>query len=241
MGKKKRILLLEDDQELALALKIRAEELNYSLKIEMDGINGFQAILRDFPDIVISDVLLPGKNGFDVCRELKNHSSLSSIPFILISGKPSDDVDQILSMKLGADYFLPKPFSLEVLFAKVEFLLVKRRKEPEKSGSVFHFGEFIFDSERYICKKNNQSIPLTLSEFGILYLLLSRRGEVFNRAELLAYINEGGPVVERNIDVHVASLRKKLNSSISWIETVRGVGYRFKEESFVPAGSGSTV
>lgn len=227
---KQRILLIEDEEDIASLIKLQAELSGYKLHVEVDGINGYRAIEREKPDLVILDIMLPGQNGLDVCRKLKSTSELKNIPVIILSAK-GEEIDVVLGLELGADDYVIKPFSPKILFSRVKAVL-RRGKEATKSVKTLSFGNFTLETDKYILKKENKIIPLTLSEFGILKRLLSNKGKVLTRNQLLDDINnEDTFIVDRNIDVHIASLRKKLGSSFNWIETVRGVGYRFKEHS----------
>lgn len=229
MSHKKRILLIEDEEDIAALIKLQAELSGYKLHVEVDGINGYRAVEREKPDLVILDIMLPGQNGFDVCRKIKNNPELRNIPVIILSAK-SDEIDTVLGLELGADDYVPKPFSPKVLFSRIKAVL-RRGKEAEKTIQVIRFGDFILEVERYLLRKGEKIIPITLSEFGILKRLLSNRGKVLTRNQLLDDVhNEDTFIVDRNIDVHIASLRKKLGPNFDWIETVRGVGYRFREE-----------
>jgi DNA-binding response OmpR family regulator len=226
---KKRIILIEDEEDIAALIKLQAELSGYKLHVEVDGINGYRTIEREKPDLVILDIMLPGQNGLDVCRKMKNSSDLKNIPIILLTAK-SEELDVLLGLELGADDYISKPFSSKVLFSRIKAVL-RRSKEPEKIPQILSFGEFTLEVDRYLLKKDDKIIPITLSEFGILKRLFANRGKVLSRSQLLDDIhNDDAFVVDRNIDVHIASLRKKLGPNFEWIETVRGVGYRFKEE-----------
>ena len=228
MSQKKRILLIEDEEDIASLIKLQAELSGYKLHVEVDGINGYRAIEREKPDLVILDIMLPGQNGLDVCRKMKNNPELKNIPVIIISAK-GDELDVVLGLELGADDYVPKPFSPRVLFSRIKAVL-RRGKEPEKSVKTISFGEYTIEPERYILRKSEKQIPVTLSEFGILKRLITNRGKVLSRNQLLDDVhNDDAFIVDRNIDVHIASLRKKLGPHFDWIETVRGVGYRFRE------------
>ncbi|MDE3045065.1 MAG: response regulator transcription factor [Verrucomicrobiota bacterium] len=236
MTQKKRILLIEDEEDIAALIKLQAELSGYKLHVEVDGINGFRAIEREKPDLVILDIMLPGENGLDICRKMKGNPDLKNIPVIILSAK-GEELDVILGLELGADDYVPKPFSPKVLFSRVKAIL-RRGKEPEKIAKMVKFGEFQLEIDRYLLRKTDKVIPLTLSEFGILRRLVGNRGKVLTRNQLLDDINNDDAfIVDRNIDVHIASLRKKLGPTFDWIETVRGVGYRFREEpnATVPA------
>lgn len=229
MSQKKRILLIEDEEDIAALIKLQAEISGYKLHVEVDGINGYRAIEREKPDLVILDVMLPGENGLDVCRRMKNNSELKNIPVVILSAK-GEELDVVLGLELGADDYVSKPFSPKILFSRIKAIL-RRGKEPEKVSKVIKFGEFILEIDRYVLRRGDKVIPLTLSEFGILRRLVSNRGKVLTRNQLLDDINNDDAfIVDRNIDVHIASLRKKLGPTFDWIETVRGVGYRFKED-----------
>lgn len=236
MSHKKRILLIEDEEDIAALIKLQAEASGYKMHVEVDGINGYRAIEREKPDLVILDIMLPGQNGFDVCRKIKSNPELRTIPVIILTAK-GDELDMVLGLELGADDYVAKPFSPKVLFSRIKAVL-RRSKEPEKVSKIISFGEFTLEVDRYLLRKGDKIIMITLSEFGILRRLLNNRGKVLTRNQLLDDIhNDDAFIVDRNIDVHIASLRKKLGPNFDWIETVRGVGYRFREEpTLIPVG-----
>ncbi len=229
MSQKKRIILIEDEGDIAALIKLQADISGYKLHVEVDGINGLRAIEREKPDLVILDIMLPGQNGFDVCRKMKSNPELKNIPIIIISAK-SDELDVVLGLELGADDYVTKPFSPKVLFSRIKAVL-RRGKDTQKASKILNFGNFVLEIDRYLLRKGEKYITLTLSEFGILKRLLANQGKVLTRNQLLDDIqNDDAFIVDRNIDVHIASLRKKLGPNFRWIETVRGVGYRLKEE-----------
>ena len=228
MTQKKRIILVEDEEDIAALIKLQAEAFGYKIHVEVDGINGYRSIEREKPDLVILDLMLPGENGLDVCRKIKNSPELKQIPVIILSAK-GEELDVVLGLELGADDYVAKPFSPKVLFSRVKAVL-RREKGEEVPAKTVKFGEFTLEIDRYILRRTDKTIPLTLSEFGILRRLVLHRGQVLTRNQLLDDINNDDSfIVDRNIDVHIASLRKKLGPSFDWIETVRGVGYRFRE------------
>lgn len=225
---KSKILLIEDEEDIAAMIKLQAEIAGYRLIVEVDGLNGLRAVDREKPDLVILDIMLPGQSGLDVCRKIKTNPELKNIPVIMLSAK-SEELDVILGLELGADDYVSKPFSPKILFSRIRAVL-RRGKEPEKPPQLLAFGPFTLEVDRYILRKKDKQITLTLSEFGILRRMVQSRGKVLTRNQLLDDIhNSDAFVVDRNIDVHIASLRKKLGPSFHWIETVRGVGYRFKD------------
>ncbi len=232
MASYKRILLIEDEEDIAALIKLHAEISGYKLHVVVDGINGYRAIEREKPDLVILDIMLPGRNGFDICRKMKNSSELRNIPVIILSAK-SEEIDEVLGLELGADDYVFKPFSPKVLFSRIKAVL-RRGSISEKSPKTLLFGDFVLDVDRYLLKAGAKMIPVTLSEIGILKRLLLNRGRVMSRNQLLDDVNNDDSfIVDRNIDVHIASLRKKLGAKINWIETVRGIGYRFQEKDIL--------
>ncbi|NGX53634.1 MAG: Alkaline phosphatase synthesis transcriptional regulatory protein PhoP [Chlamydiae bacterium] len=229
MTQRKSILLIEDEEDIAALIKLQADISGYKLNVEIDGINGLRAVERDKPDLVIIDIMLPGQNGLDIVRKMKHNPELKNIPIIIVSAK-NEELDIVLGLELGADDYLPKPFSPKILFSRIKAVL-RRGKEPQKLAKTITFGDYTLEVDRYLLRKSDKYIPITLSEFGILRRFLSNRGKVLTRNQLLDDVqNDDAFIMDRNIDVHIASLRKKLGPNFFWIETVRGVGYRFKEE-----------
>ena len=226
---KPKLLLIEDEEDIAALIKLQADISGYKLHVEVDGLNGYRAIEREKPDLVVLDLMLPGQSGLDICRKMKNDASLRHIPIVMLSAK-SEEIDVVLGLELGADDYVTKPFSPKVLFSRIK-AVTRRKSEAETVPDVLSFGEYTLEMDRYTVKKGSKYIPLTLSEFGILRRLVSSKGKVLTRNQLLDDVqNDDAFIVDRNIDVHIASLRKKLGPKFDWIETIRGVGYRFREE-----------
>jgi len=229
---KTKILLIEDEEDIAAMLKLQAEIAGFRLIVEIDGLNGFRAVEREKPDLVILDIMLPGQSGLDVCRKIKTNPSLKNIPVIMLSAK-NEELDIILGLELGADDYVSKPFSPKVLFSRVRAVL-RRGKEPEKRPQMLAFGPFTIEVESYLVKKKDKPITLTLSEFGILRRLVQSQGKVLTRNQLLDDLqNSDAFIVDRNIDVHLSSLRHKLGTLAdgrSCIQTVYRLGYQFIKE-----------
>ena len=224
-----KILLIEDEEDIASLIKLQGELFGYKVCIEADGLNGLLAVEREKPDVIILDIMLPGLNGLDVCRKIRNNNDYNSIPIIIISAK-NEELDVVLGLELGADDYVAKPFSLKVLFSRIKAVL-RRTTETVKESKIITFGDFTMEVERYHLRKKDKPIPLTLSDIGILRRLLVSRCKVLTSNQLLDDVqNDEAFIIDRNIDVHIASLRKKLGPNFDGIETVRGVGYRFKDE-----------
>lgn len=227
--KKIKILVIEDEEDIADMIKLQAELAGYKVCMEHDGLNGLRAVEKEKPDIVVLDIMLPGLNGLDVCRKIKSNEATQHVPVIMISAK-GEEFDIVLGLELGADDYVAKPFSLKILFSRIRAVL-RRGKEAEKAQEVIEFGPFTLLVDSYQLHKKGKQIPLTLSEFSILRRLLTHRGKVLTRNQLLDEIQGSDEfIVDRNIDVHIAALRKKLGPNFEGIETVRGVGYRFVYE-----------
>jgi two-component system alkaline phosphatase synthesis response regulator PhoP len=226
---KPKIVLIEDEADIVDLLKLQSDIEGYKMVAESDGLNGYQTIEKERPDIVVLDLMLPGLSGLEVCRKMKSHPDLKTIPVIMISAK-SEEVDVVVGLELGADDYVTKPFSPKILFSRVKAVL-RRGKEQEKAPKMLSFGPFTLEPDRFILKKNGRVIPLTLSEFSIIQRLASNRGKVLTRNQLLDEMHSDDTfVLDRNIDVHIASLRKKMGPDFKGIQTVRGLGYRFTEE-----------
>jgi two-component system, OmpR family, alkaline phosphatase synthesis response regulator PhoP len=226
---KLKLLLIEDEEDIAALIKLQAEISGYKFSMACDGLNGYEAVEREKPDLVVLDIMLPGQNGLDVCRKIKGHSDLKHIPIIMISAK-SEETDVVLGLELGADDYVTKPFSPRVLFSRIKAVL-RRNQERDKAPPFLQFGEFTLELEKYLLKKKEKSVALTLSEFGILRRLVLNPGKVLTRNQLLDELSSDDAfVVDRNIDVHIAALRKKLGPNFDFIDTVRGVGYRFRSD-----------
>jgi len=229
--KKPKILLIEDEEDIVSLIKLQAEISGYKLVSEGDGLNGFIAVSKEMPDLVLLDIMLPGMSGLDVCRKIKSSPTLKNIPVIVISAR-GEELDVVLGLELGADDYVTKPFSPKILFSRIRAVLRRgSEEEEEKIPETLAFGHFTMDIDKHQLRKKDKPITLTLSEFGILKRLLLSRGKVLTRNQLLDDIqNSENYIVDRNIDVHIASLRKKLGPNFNYIETVRGVGYRFLDE-----------
>jgi two-component system phosphate regulon response regulator PhoB len=173
--------------------------------------------------------MLPGVDGFDVCKDLKSQPDTQEIPVIMLTAK-SEDIDVVTGLELGADDYITKPFSPRVLVARVRTILRKRNKSSEAEKTGYKIQDIVIDTRKHLVRVNDKTIDLTFSEFRLLQLLAERPGWVFSRYQIVdALRGEDYPVTDRSVDVQVVGLRKKLGSSGKYIQTVRGVGYRFKE------------
>jgi two-component system, OmpR family, phosphate regulon response regulator PhoB len=227
-----RILIIEDERGLTQSLTWYFNKEGFETHVAENGLDGLRKAQTMLPDIVLLDLMLPGMNGLDVCRELRAGDRTRDIPIIMITAK-SEETDQVVGYSLGADDYVPKPFSNKVLLHKVKALLrrVEGRGEP---GDVAEYSGVKIDRVRHRVTLNGELLDLTPTEFRLLETLVRQPGRAFSRHQLMdAAIGEGSIVLERTIDVHIKTLRQKLTNAGGFsemIETVRGVGYRFHEE-----------
>jgi two-component system, OmpR family, alkaline phosphatase synthesis response regulator PhoP len=223
-----RILLIEDEPGLVLTLSDLFEAEGYLVETASDGPAGL-AKARGSPfDVIILDIMLPGKNGFDVCREIR--SGGSDVAILMLTAK-TQIIDRVVGLKLGADDYLTKPFDPSELLARVEALLRRVRKENLNPVARYQFGDVLVDFEKAETLKSGSPVSLAAKELHLLRYLINHRGKVLSRDELLQEVWQYQPEVStRTVDVHIAWLRQKLESNPQLpkhILTVRGSGYRF--------------
>jgi two-component system phosphate regulon response regulator PhoB len=222
-----RILIIEDERGLTDVLEYNLKREGYETIVAHDGQEGLRKGQTLLPDLILLDIMLPGLSGFDVCRELRSGERTRDIPIIIISAK-SEETDQIVGFSLGADDYVTKPFHVKVLLQRIKALQRRLEGAADPVDVVEHLGVSI-DRVRHRAYAEGRELDLTPTEFRLLECLLRQPGRAFTRHQLMdAAIGEGAIVLERTIDVHIKTLRKKLGTS-DLIETVRGVGYRFRE------------
>jgi len=206
------------------------KQAGFSVISALDGPSGFELAKKERPSLVILDLMLPGMDGKDICRALKSNPLTQSIPILMLTAK-AEEVDRVIGLELGADDYVTKPFSPRELVLRVKAIL--RRKEVSQEGEkIIQIGELLIDVDRHHVSIKKSPIRLTSTEFKLLLELASRRGRVQTREHLLdkvwGYTYEG---YARTVDTHIRRLREKLGPSGDYIETIRGVGYRFREET----------
>ncbi len=193
------------------------------------GEEALDAVRSVRPDLVILDLMLPGIDGFEVCRIFKGDSKTEHIPIIMITAK-GEESDVVTGLELGAEDYIVKPFSPRVLLARVRTVLRRKTREPVSDGDVIKIKDLTIHPGRHEVLIKNKQIELTSTEFRMLHYLARRPGWVFTRQQIIdTSRGEDYPVTDRSVDVHIVGLRKKLGPFGKYIETVRGVGYRFKE------------
>lgn len=223
------ILVVEDEEDILELVRYNLAKEGYQVKTAQSGEQALQFVESEVPDLVLLDLMLPGVDGIEVCRWIKSDSAARHIPVIMLTAK-SEETDIVVGLELGADDYITKPFSPRVLLARVKAVL--RRRGIQNLGDqakTIRCGNLVIYPDRFEVRVEGQQIELTATEFRILLLLFRHPGLAFSRYQIVdAARGDDYPVTDRSVDVHIASLRRKLGSSGHLIETVRGVGYKLK-------------
>ncbi len=228
----KKILIVEDEEPIRMALEDDFRLEDYEVEVASDGTEGLAKATDPGIDLIILDIMLPGMNGFDICRMLRNEGIRT--PIIMLTAK-GQEIDRVVGLEIGADDYVTKPFSPRELQARVKAVLRRRESEPgNNSGNRFHSGGLELDFRKYLCFKNGREVSLTAHEFGLLKYLVMNRGNVISREELLDEVwGKDVYVTPHTVDTHMANIRKKLEDDSSrprFIISVRSVGYKFIAE-----------
>jgi two-component system phosphate regulon response regulator PhoB len=222
-----RILIIEDERGLTQALEYNFRREGYDVVLAHDGPEGLRKAQTLLPDVVILDLMLPGLGGLDICRELRAGERTRLLPILMLTAR-AEETDQVVGFTMGADDYVTKPFHTKVLLQRVK-ALQRRAENRSEPGDVIETQGVRIDRVRHQASIRGRAVDLTPTEFRLLECLLRQPGRAFTRHQLMdAAIGEGSIVLERTIDVHIKTLRRKLDAP-ELIETVRGVGYRFRE------------
>ncbi len=225
---KKEVLVIEDEKDLIELIRYNLEKEGFQVISATDGEEGLKLAQKKRPSLVILDLMLPMIDGLEVCRRIKKDPQTACIPVVILTVKDAE-ADIVSGLEVGADDYITKPFSPRVLIARVRAIL-RRYEESLESRKVIELKGLAIDSLRHEVKVDGQDIQLTRMEFNLLRFLAERAGRVLTRNQIMdGVLGEDAVVIDRAIDVHIASLRKKLGKYGPHIVTVRGVGYKFKE------------
>ncbi len=226
---KAKILIIEDDRSLTEVVAYNLRQENFEVLIAHDGQDGLTQAQLKSPDLVVLDLMLPVVDGLNVCRRLRADVATRNTLIVMLTAK-AEESDEVVGFSMGADDYVTKPFSVRVLVERIKALVRRREMESStESDEILHLGIGV-DRRRHRATAEGESLPLTRSEFRLLDALIRQPGRVFQRSELIdAALGDDAIVMERTIDVHIRSLRRKLGNRAEVIETVRGVGYRFRE------------
>ncbi|MDT8398306.1 MAG: response regulator [Pseudomonadales bacterium] len=227
---KKKIVVVEDEPDILEVLTYNLRREGYEVESAHNGTIALSLINKVIPHLVLLDLMLPGMDGIEICRQLKNNPATRNVLIIMVTAK-GEESDVVLGLGVGADDYIAKPFSPKELIARVK--AVSRRgvlAEATPVRETLEVGGLEIDAGKHKVSVQGQEIHLTATEFRLLHYLASYPGRVFSREQLLSKaLGDDTVVVDRNIDVHIRGIRKKMELDAPLIETIRGVGYRFKD------------
>ena len=228
---KEKILIVEDEKDIIKILEYNLKKEGFRVIDARDGEDALDLAVREHPDLILLDLMLPGIDGLEVCKSLKKESKTSSTPVIMLTAK-SQESDKVIGLELGADDYITKPFSPRELIARIKAVL-RRATEKEKLPEIFQAGDLKIDFAKISVNVKDKSVELTSKEFELLKTLLKAKGRVLSRDYLLDTIwgyDHAMEIQTRTVDVHVRTLRMKLKSAADMIVTVKNYGYRFQAE-----------
>ncbi len=229
---KETILVVDDEKDILELVKYNIEKAGYKAYTAESGGEALDVASKRLPSLIVLDLMLPGVDGMEVCKLLKKNEATRNIPVIMLTAKTAED-DMLAGLNVGADDYITKPFSVKVLLARIETVL--RRKKTESGASYeakLTFGPLTIEVSKHEVLVDNRIVKLTKTEFNILVFLSGGQDKVFSREQILDKAwNYETAVVDRAVDVHVKSLRTKLGKAGKYIQTVRGVGYKFSVRS----------
>jgi two-component system alkaline phosphatase synthesis response regulator PhoP len=223
------ILIVEDEDDIAEVVSYNLTKEGFRVYRAATGEEGLRLSRSLSPALLILDLMLPGIDGLDICKLIKGDQKTDDIPVLILSAKGEEE-DIVRGLELGADDYLVKPFSPKVLIARVKSILRRVNAVEISSDASLVVEPFVLDPRRHELILAGSFVELTSTEFKILHLLMRKAGWVFTRFQIVDEVHgEDYPVTDRSVDVQIAGLRKKLGRFGSWVETVRGVGYRFRD------------
>jgi two-component system phosphate regulon response regulator PhoB len=226
---KEKILIVEDEEDIQELVQYNLKKEGYQITGVVTGEEAIEQASSARPDLIILDLMLPGVDGLEVCRRLKGDPKTQHIPIVILTAK-GEESDIVVGLELGADDYITKPFSPKVLLARLRAVLRRKAREETGETAVLVRDDLAIDPARHEVKVQGEQLDLTATEYRVLHFLARKPGWVFTRQQIVdAVKGEDYPVTERSVDVQMVGLRKKLGSCANYIETVRGIGYRFKE------------
>lgn len=226
---KKKILVVDDEEDIQELIKYNLNKVGFQVICANSGELGLQATRENYPDLLVLDLMLPEMSGLEVCRQLKSDLKTLHIPIIMLTAK-GEEPDIVLGLELGADDYVTKPFSIQVFISRVRAVLRRKKATETTDSDILNFMDLHIHLGKHEVRVNEELVKLTYTEFMILKFLSRRPGWVFTRGQIVDAVRGDGYVVtDRAIDFQVVGLRKKLGKTSDYIETVRGVGYRFKD------------
>ena len=224
-----KVVIIEDEPDIIEVMSYNLTREGFLVSASRNGVDGLSLVRNQSPALVLLDLMLPGIDGLSICQQLKSDPITRDISIIIVSAK-GEESDVVIGLGLGADDYIAKPFSPRELLARVKAVLRRSPRQEDQHKDRLQIKGLMIDTVRHEVSISDVQIKLTATEFKLLFQLASQPGRAFSREQLLnRVVGDGVIVVDRNIDVHIRSVRKKLGDYSQMIETIRGVGYRFKE------------
>lgn len=226
---KEHIVIIDDEEDIVELVRYNLTKEGFRVTGAHNGEDGLDVLRKERPDLLLLDLMLPGIGGLDVCRTCKSDPQLNAMPIIMVSAK-GEEIDIVTGLELGADDYVTKPFGLRELLARIRAVIRRKSQKPVSTEQNVKIHELTVDVTRHEAFLGSQRLDLTATEFKLLHFLAGHPGWVFTRAQIVEGVHgDDYPVTDRSVDVQIVGLRKKLGTFESYIETIRGVGYRFKD------------
>lgn len=227
---KERILVVDDEEDILELVRFNLSKEGYQTICADTGERAAEIARSEMPDLIVLDLMLPGMDGLEVAKFLKNKPETENIPIVMLTAK-GEESDVVTGLELGADDYITKPFSPKILLARIKAVLRRKTADPPDGSEVVKIHNLLIHPGRREVRVDGNPVELTFTEFGILSYLMRRPGWVFTRSQIVDAVRGSDYfVTDRSVDVQIVGLRKKLGSAGKFVETVRGVGYRFKEK-----------
>jgi two-component system phosphate regulon response regulator PhoB len=224
-----KILVVDDEPEAVELVEFNLKQAGFDVAVAADGAEALKKARALMPNLIVLDLMLPEVDGLEVCKMLRRDSATAKVPIIMLTAKAAE-IDRILGLELGADDYITKPFSPRELVLRIKRIL-QRGQAPDQEHERLKFGELMIDGPRHLVNWRGKKVDLTATEFKLLMLLAQRRGRVQSRDQLLRDVWDYQSAIDtRTVDTHMRRLREKLGAASKYLDTVRGVGYRFVEE-----------
>ena len=226
------ILIIDDEKDLNELVRYNLEKDQFDVICATDGQSGLEIATKHRPDLIVLDLMMPGMDGLEVCRELRGDARTARIPVIMLTARATE-ADRVVGLEMGADDYITKPFSPRELVARVKAVLRRTSKQQDPSDVLRH-GGIIIDINRHEVTCEGRPVQLTATEFRILQYLASRPGRVTSRDEIIdSALGHDAAVFDRTVDVHITAIRRKLGKGADHIETIRGFGYKLRDPGTV--------
>lgn len=229
-----KILCVDDEQDLLDILKYNLDNAGFTVETAENGTQALELVRSFKPNLVLLDIMMPGPDGYEVCRQIRQDTELANTTIVFLTAK-GDEIDQVLGLELGADDYIQKPFSPRVVLSKVRALLrlsSRTSQEGVKEDDSLTAPGLLVDKQKRLVKINDEEVPFLKKEFDLLYFLMNREGLAFSRDNILDEVwGQDSVQVDRTVDVHINRIRKKLGDYATYIKTIQGIGYKFASDN----------